>query len=227
MSKAWRGGHGRHGGAIRRRGGSELRSAARALPSADTVLAVPRQRLDQAAQSLRRALRANAQIHHMSFSRIGGRLNPHLLRSQLERRRERFAGLASRLRSGVAATIDAYRSRLARERERTGVLAGRAQRAVRNLIAVRRARSERDGQLLAALSYRGVLARGFALVRDGAGHPLRAAAAVSSGMAIEIEFSDGRVAARAEGGPAAAMPAADLPKPRTRRDGGPGQGSLF
>ena len=53
-------------------------------------------------------------------------------------------------------------------------------------------------QLLAALSYRGVLARGFALVRDRAGRPLRTAASVTIGTPMDIEFSDGHVGARAE-----------------------------
>ena len=43
---------------------TELRSAARALPSAEELLAMPRQRLDACADRLPRALRANAQIHH-------------------------------------------------------------------------------------------------------------------------------------------------------------------
>ncbi|MGA7787993.1 MAG: exodeoxyribonuclease VII large subunit, partial [Xanthobacteraceae bacterium] len=80
---------------------NELRSASRALPDADEVLALPRQRLDHAATALGRALHANAQIHRVGFSRIGGRLSPHLLRSNVERRRERYASLASRLRAGV------------------------------------------------------------------------------------------------------------------------------
>ena len=54
-------------------------------------------------------------------------------------------------------------------------------------------------QLLKAFSYQGVLARGFALVRDGEGHPLRCAAAVTSRMRLDIEFSDGRVGATADG----------------------------
>jgi exodeoxyribonuclease VII large subunit len=58
---------------------------------------------------------------------------------------------------------------------------------------------ERCGQLLNALSHRGVLARGFALVRDLAGRPLRQAAAVNAGMRLDIEFSDGHVRAAAEG----------------------------
>ena len=57
---------------------SELRSAARALPDADEVLALPRQRLDHADAGLRRALRANAHIHRVSFSQTAGRLSPHL-----------------------------------------------------------------------------------------------------------------------------------------------------
>jgi exodeoxyribonuclease VII large subunit len=51
--------------------------------------------------------------------------------------------------------------------------------------------------LLTALSYRSVLARGFALVRNEAGHPLHAAADVEAGARLELEFGDGRVAATA------------------------------
>jgi len=176
---------------------TELRAARRALPDAEDVLALPRQRLDHAAERLRRGLRANAQIHRVLFSRTGGRLSPHLLRGGVERRRERLGGFAER-----------------------------AGRSFRNLVAVRRARADRGGELLAAFSYRGVLARGFALVRDGAGQPLRTVAAVSAGMPIEIEFSDGRVGARADD----AVDIADgaVTKPRPRRGGGSsGQGDLF
>ena len=211
---------------------TELRSAARALPDADEVLALPRQRLDQAALRLGRALHANAQIHRVDFSRIGGRLSPQLLRINVERRRERYAGLSSRLRAGVAANIEVHRSRIARERERVGAFAERARRAVYQLIAVRQARAERSGQLLAAFSYRGVLARGFALIRDAAGHPLHSASAIGAGMPIEIEFADGRIAARAEGDAAApaakpaVKPVAEPSKPRVR-GGGSDQGNLF
>jgi exodeoxyribonuclease VII large subunit len=203
---------------------TELRSAARALPDADEVLAVPRQRLDHAAAALARALRANAQIHRVGFSRIGSRLSPQLLRTNVERRRERYTGIAHRLRASVAANIETYRTRIARQRERVIVFTQRAERAVRTLIATRLARCERDGQLLAAFSYRGVLARGFALIRDAAGQPLRSAAAITAGMPIEIEFSDGRVGARADGAPSTDTPGA---KPRLKRGGGPGQGDLF
>jgi exodeoxyribonuclease VII large subunit len=60
------------------------------------------------------------------------------------------------------------------------------------------ARITHSGQLLTALSYRGVLARGFALVRDEQGHAVHAAASVGAGAHLSIEFADGRVGATAD-----------------------------
>ena len=175
---------------------ASVRSAARALPDADDVLALPRQRLDHAAAGLGRALRANAHIHRVSLSRIGGRLSAHLLRSQVERRRERYGALALRLRASATANIAAHRMRLARDGERVAALSERAGRAIDNLLDARWARCERDAQLLAAFSYRGVLARGFALVRDRTGRPLRAAASVSVGHAQWTSSSPTAMSAR-------------------------------
>ena len=212
------------------RGGANCAPRPGRCPDADEVLALPRQRLDHAAAGLVRGLRANAHIHHVSFSRIGARLNAHLLRSNVERRRERYRGLALRLRAGVAANIEVHRTRLARERERVATSPnGRAGGAQSG--RVRQARAERGAQLFAAFSYRGVLARGFALVRDAADRPLRNVAAIGAGMAIEIEFADGRVGARAETAPEPTgqpTQSDDTPtKTRGRRGGGPGQGTLF
>jgi exodeoxyribonuclease VII large subunit len=204
----------------------ELRSASRALPKADQVLALPRQRLDHAAARLDRGLRTNAQVHHLKFSRIDARLSVRLLCANVERRRERYGSLSSRLRAGVAANLAVHRTRVGQERERVIGFGERARRAVRQLIAVRTSRAARSGELLAAFSYRGVLARGFALVRDAKGRPLRTAAAINAGMPLEIEFSDGRIGARAENSPAGEPPSAPL-KVRGRRAGSAGQGDLF
>ncbi len=204
-----------------------VRSAVRALPDADEVLALPRQRLDHAAVGLGRGLRANAHLHRVSFTRIGGRLSAHLLRIHVERRRERYDGIALRLRASAAANVTAHRMRLARERERVAALAERAERAVENFLDARWARWERGSQLLAAFSYRSVLARGFALVRDRAGRPVRTASAVTVGTPLDVEFSDGHVGARAEVVQASATPRPEPLRRRRRRDGNPGQGSLF
>jgi exodeoxyribonuclease VII large subunit len=226
---------------------TELRSAARALPSADALLAVPRQRLDGLAERLPRALKANAQIHHTQYVRVAGRLTLQTLRQRIareserinamiaraqhcvdvlrERRGERFVAVAARLSAALRANVEAHRTRIARGYERSDALFERARRAAGNLIQRRGARLEHVAQLLGALSYHGVLARGFALVRDPDGTPLRLAASVRPGMRLDIEFSDGRVAAAAEA-PRATTPVV-APKPRRRTTNDPGQGSLF
>jgi exodeoxyribonuclease VII large subunit len=171
----------------------ELRSLARALPTFDRLLERQRQTLDMLGERLPQALRANAHQHERKFSRTATRFTRQLLDT-----------------------------RIARCVERVSALGDRSRRAEKILRLRRSDRLATAGQLLTAFSYRGVLARGFALVRDGEGRPLRSAAAVSPGLRLDIEFSDGRVGAVAEGGASSPAPA----KPRTRK-GGAGQGSLF
>jgi exodeoxyribonuclease VII large subunit len=170
----------------------ELRSLARALPTPDRLLADRRQHLDNLSERLPRALRANAHVHHQQLSRIAGRLTPQLLRTRIER---------------CHVFLDSFFTR--------------GQRAYATYLARRNDRVRSAEQLLRAFSYRGVLNRGFALIRNPKGIPLRAAASVDPGMRLVIEFSDGRVGATADG---AGVPAPSKPKSKTR---GPGQGSLF
>ena len=231
----------------------ELRAAMRALPTAEALLAQPRQRLDHASARLPRALIANAQIHHRTFSRIASRLGPPSLRARMARcrelvdalverakraqevarlrRQERLASATARLAAGLRANVAAHRNRIGRQRERVLALAERSRRGVWQSLHQRAAAVERCGQLLVALSHRAVLARGFALVRDRRGRPLRQAAAVSAGMQLDIEFAEGWVRAQAEStfaaGPEKPEPTV-IRKARGRRDGGDsGQGSLF
>jgi exodeoxyribonuclease VII large subunit len=226
---------------------TELRAAARALPTAEQLLSIPRQRLDGASERLPRALRANAQIHHTALSRIAARLTPQTLRQRVqrerasvdtairragqclrvhvERRRERYDNLGVRLSSALRANLQARRVLIAQDRQRATALLDRAGRAVWALLERRVSRLDRAAGLLSALSYQGVLARGFALVRDGAGKPLRIAAEVRPGSALDIEFADGRVGAMATDG--TAKPARVALRSRSRRPGGQDQGNLF
>jgi exodeoxyribonuclease VII large subunit len=116
----------------------------------------------------------------------------------LRHRRDRYAGLAIRLTASKSSNAQAQRQIIARDRERAQRLADRARRAL--LIAMQRhqARVAHSGQLLAALSYRSVLTRGFALVRDEQGHAVHAAAAIGPGAHLSLEFADGRIAATAD-----------------------------
>ena len=235
---------------------NELRAAVRALPAAGELLAIPRQRLDGAASALPRALRANTHAHFRRFAASSARLTlrvlhgqvaqanhrlavcgermTHSARSLLRNRRDRFSGLAIRLKASKLANAQAQRQTIARDRERAGRLADRARRALATTLQRLAARVGHSGQLLGALSYRSVLARGFVLVRDEAGHAVRASAQVGPGARLDLEFADGHVAATADADGAAAKPAAPKPlasepKPvAARRVVKPvGQGSLF
>lgn len=238
---------------------NELRAAARALPAAGDLLAIPRQRLDSAGSSLPRGLKANTHAHFRRFTTASSKLTLRVLhgqisqadhrltvcgerlglsaRSLLRQRRDRFAGLEVRLRASKLSNAQAQRNAIGRQRERTHRLAERANRALVTLLQRLDARVENSGKLLSALSYRGVLARGFALVRDETGHPLHSADSVGPGARVEIEFADGRVGATADAdrpapvakrAPAQPRPAGQDAKPAPKRMGKPvDQGSLF
>ncbi len=146
---------------------TRLVAAARALPRASDILALPRQRFDAAANALPKALTANTTLHARQFERVTARLTPtSLLRTQ--------AQLAERL----------------------SVLSARSGRAVNDLIARRRARLDQIASVFDAVNHMATLRRGYALVRNGEGKPVFRAAELTEGTAIEIEFADGRVHAR-------------------------------
>jgi exodeoxyribonuclease VII large subunit len=211
---------------------------------------VPRQKLDTLAERLPRALKANAEIHHKQYLRCATKLAPQLLHNRIraererlsnlgsrtrrcaevyrDRRRERLANAGVRLTAAVRANIAGHRQRIVRDHERIAALFERGTRAVTRVIERRDAALERAEKLLAAYSYHGVLARGFALVRDARGQPLRAAVQVGAGAALDIEFHDGRVGAVASGA-GTPKPAPMVTRARRRRTGGSaeGQGSLF
>ncbi|MEJ1936051.1 exodeoxyribonuclease VII large subunit [Nostoc sp. NIES-2111] len=110
--------------------------------------------------------------------------------------------------------------RIENDRDRLARLAGRVEPAVRALLRRRQERLAAQSQLLVSYSYEGVLRRGFALVRGPDGAPVRVAAEVAAGMALDIQFADGHVRAVAGEG-ARPRPSA---KPKTAPEG---QGSLF
>jgi exodeoxyribonuclease VII large subunit len=168
---------------------SDVRGLARGLPAADTILALPRQRLDSATARLPRALRANAHAHRVQLAKASARLSPSILLNRLHRWQERYASCSGRLEPCAHAAL------------------ARVKKHLRGL-----------DRVLTALSYQGVLARGFALVRDSSGQPVRSADKVAANDALEIEFADGRVPVIAKGDPT----------PRRRRTSDKrGQGSLF
>jgi exodeoxyribonuclease VII large subunit len=164
---------------------------------------------------------------------VCGERMTHSARSLLRNRRDRYAGLEIRLKASKLSNAQAQRNAITRDCERTQRLGERARRALATAMQRLEARVAHSGQLLGALSYRSVLTRGFALVRDEQGHAVHATAGIGPGARLDLEFTDGHVAATADAGrPAVASarkPVASEPKPATpKRAAKPvGQGSLF
>ncbi|MGB8275882.1 MAG: exodeoxyribonuclease VII large subunit [Alphaproteobacteria bacterium] len=104
-----------------------------------------------------------------------------------ERLSDRVGKTAARLRHPQI-VIDAYRAALGSEKRAL-------QAASRRLLSEWRLRLDNLGGLLESYSYRAVLTRGFALVRDESGLPVASAAATYGGQNLVIGFHDGDVPA--------------------------------
>jgi exodeoxyribonuclease VII large subunit len=225
---------------------THLRAAARGLPRRQDLVALPRQRYDAVERRLGRALLANTRAHGTHLVRVESRLNPRLLADRMTRARDRLERLGQRASASLTRSTGPRRARLERAagrlapqavgdrvrlcRERAGVLEGRLRQAMLNGMGRHRRHLDGCAKLLASLSYHGVLQRGFALVRDGAGRNVRSAGQVAAGQVLDIELADGHVGAHATkvsvpqpSKPAAAPAAAG----RGKSDPPGGQGSLF
>jgi exodeoxyribonuclease VII large subunit len=100
-------------------------------------------------------------------------------------------------RSAGRLSLNTLQTRVTEARRRLPEAASRSARALRQLLAKRQDRFAGEAKLLQAMSYKSVLARGFAVVRDDAGKPVRAATTIKTNAALEIEFADGKVNVRA------------------------------
>jgi exodeoxyribonuclease VII large subunit len=155
-----------------------LAALARALPRADALLALARQRFDSASERLPRALFQNLQRHDSRLARIGALLRPRLLGAENVRRRDQIMKWDTRLSRAYAQNL------------KTAAQALNAQ-----------------GRILDSVSYRSVLQRGFALVKAEDGSIYRRADTVTPGERLTLQFADGETAAVADGAAPPARPA--------------------
>jgi exodeoxyribonuclease VII large subunit len=226
---------------------SDLRALARALPGGEAIIGGPRQRLDRASETLAQRMRGTIDQRALRMAGLARSLARHSPRAHLAGLRERLRGLSGRLartrpllierprRSAetVSRTFVREAALMARRRGEQAAaverLSARMTRAYDERLQSRRAQLFSVGQLLGAMSYRGVLSRGFALVRDETQKPLWRADEVRQAQRLEIEFADGKIGAIAGGrvGPPLTPPAL-LPRSRAKSDKDvEGQGSLF
>lgn len=192
---------------------SDLRALVRAMPDVDAFLAAKRQRLDLAEARLGPALAGNARVFRLRVSRLVERFARHpptlalaqargrvarigdrpgaALRHDMARKGEGLSYLGRRLVIAREGTVSRARAEQVRSRDRLDALQTRLVRAGVRLTERRADRLAGLSGLLGSLSYRAVLARGYALVRDSDGRAIRAAAQVAPHMTLE--FTDGFV----------------------------------
>ena len=221
------------------RDAERLRGLARGLPALDSLLSLPRQRLDRQATAIAQAMAWNTARRRRSFEQAASRIRPDTLTRAITEKRHRLGEASARSARAVERRSDRLRAlvesrgalfrgmpsrlleRLRRERETIGLLGTQAFRAAERALDRRNRLLGGHARLLSSLSYQGVLARGYAVIRDQNRKPVKQADALSAGQAIAIEFADGEVAAVTAGQSA----------PGTRKTpsktGGSKQGSLF
>ncbi|TIR34344.1 MAG: exodeoxyribonuclease VII large subunit [Mesorhizobium sp.] len=195
-----------------------VRAAARALPSPDQLLALPRRRFDEATS----------------------RLTPATLSRRLNETRRLTGRDIARARAAFFAIVRQSRARFQRNSARlspapvvrrqklqadtlAGLTRRQEQAMARRLDRLRAALTQAD-RLLTTLSHKAVLARGFALVKDADGTVVKRVAELAPGAALQLEFADGNAEAIATSGGARPKLAAK-PSGKAKEPGN--QGSLF
>ncbi|OCW58035.1 exodeoxyribonuclease VII large subunit [Hoeflea olei] len=221
-----------------------VRGLARALPTLDSVLALPRQRLDRSAQGLGQALQLNTANRRRGFERQAARVTPMALVSAIREKRQAVREKSARADWAVGRRVEAWRNRLdryaaslaavprrladtqGRGRERLTGLDRRATIALTQMLGQRRRGLDAQARMLQSLSHHSVLGRGFAVIRDADRAVLARAAEVEAGTMLSIEFADGEVAALAQSSDQPIRPAKPA-RAKATKPTPPGQGSLF
>ena len=173
---------------VRRR--QRLADLSRALPRPERLIETARQRLDVAAQKLPAGLRQVVQARATGLARVGAGIRPETLRTRLRTEARRLAGLGNRLAPGLLARP------AGRGRAELAGLSPRLETGLARRLEQANNRLQGLDRTLQSLSYRGTLARGYAVVRGG-GQVVSDTAAARDAGALEIEFADGRLAVSA------------------------------
>jgi len=226
----------------------DLRALVRALPQADTVLASPRQKLDMLNVLMKSGIAKTLDRRRIVLARLSPSLAAKSPHAQLATQKGRLTNLEQRLPR-------ALQQNMMQKQQKLITLADKLQGAFGKIIALAGARQQSDAKTLATLSarlapafaaqlrrrheqlinldklrlslgYKQVLARGFALVRDANGTPVRSADMAQRLTRLTLEFSDGKVSALPEHGPRSKKSAEPQKPDSPPKSTGP-QGSLF
>jgi exodeoxyribonuclease VII large subunit len=220
-----------------------LRALMRALPSLEQLLALPQQRLDRAGSGLGRGLQLNTLNKRRSLDAASARLRPDILAARIAERRQMLEQRITRAERVIDRNLAGYKTRVSnadaalrglprrlaheigRGRDRLSGFFLRAETALSTRISRERSTLAAHDRVLQSLSYKNVLKRGYAVVRDEAAQIVSSAEAVILGQRLSIEFADGSIEASAGDDGAAPISRKKTEKPTPAKK--PEQGTLF
>ncbi|MEL6878791.1 MAG: exodeoxyribonuclease VII large subunit [Pseudomonadota bacterium] len=184
-------------------GRERLEARMRRMPRAENLLQSQTQRLDDLAERLRRGLTLRAGQGREALAGVSARLSPIVLRRGAQDARRRL--------DQVRLTPALVEQPLARKREKLDALA----------------------RLASQFHPEKPLERGYAIVRDASGRALTGKAQAEREAALKLQFKDGVLDVKTDGGDGAAPPAKPpskpKPKPKPKPPSGthPAQEDLF
>jgi len=216
-----------------------LRAAARALPSPDQLLALPRRHFDEATSRLSRALIVSTERKRARLSAI--RLSPATLDRRIAETRKATDRDMARAYAALRATLRERRTSFDRTAQRitpeplmrrhrlAGDTLSGLQRRMDQVTKIRlerlRDRVTQAERLMTTLSHQSILERGFALVTNAEGALVKRATEVVVNEALSLTFADGTVGVVAGEGSAPRPKPQPKPAPKAKDPGT--QGSLF
>ena len=188
---------------------NRVEGLSRALPHPRAIIEDCIRRIDDRSERLRLALPNMLHRRSAELDRLAAGLKHP--RELLADRRHALENTATRLRFAMSTVLATEKAKAERQRLQLDQAAERLGPGMARLLAERGQRLESLGKLLESCSYRKVLERGYAVVRDSAGHPVSSASAAAPGSAMNVEFSDGSVAVHVDG---------QIPPPKAERKPG-------
>jgi exodeoxyribonuclease VII large subunit len=194
----------------------DLRAQMDRLPQPEGLFALKQQRLDLLSAKLAPALMRHAgrfsdRLHkaverlavHSPTARLaairarleglGGRRPTEAVHRVLRSRAERLENVGRSLAVARNTLVRSHRVQLERQAELVFRTSERLEPALLRHLAGRRAGLNVAAQLFDSLNYRAVLARGYTLVWDANGQPVRSAKVMADGEVLAIEFADGKL----------------------------------
>ncbi len=190
-----------------------LHRAAAGLPDLPALLGTARQRIDDRGARLGLALPNHLAARRAAFDRTTAGLPdlPALLKSlrehttdQSTRLRLALPNLVTTRKAALALGAEKLRSALrhattSRTTQAARILPRLTDAPLRARLREAHARLDGLAARLTSASYENILARGYALVSDPAGHPITSARSIKPGTPLKLRFADGDAHATANG----------------------------